>query len=129
MTWRELLEYVNFSAKHRLWGEVADFRVEFDQWSDPRIVPDPDLRAQSHQVRDGRVVTGKLKHHPNRVDRMGEAKRIVHRVESPMWLVGMAFGRVGRIWIWGFGVTLFSLQIRPGYSATPGGLKVWSFQE
>lgn len=53
------------------------------------------------------------------MDRVGEAKRIVH-MESPMWLVGMVFGRDRRIWIWGFGVTLFSLKIRPGYSATPG---------
>lgn len=56
---------------------------------------------------------------------------IVTKEESPRWLVGMTFEWIGRIWLWGFGVTLFSLPRRPGNSEMPHPGKPWSleFQE
>ena len=51
-TQRNMLECVrlalSFPAKHRLWGEAPHLGVEFDHWSDPGLIPAPDLRAQSH---------------------------------------------------------------------------------
>lgn len=99
-----MLEYMrlvlSFSIKHSFWGEASHFGKEFCHWSDPGIVPTPDLRGGQ----GGHWITGALALIENRVDRMGRSQGDCSLgVKSLRWLGGVAFGWDGRIWILGIG--------------------------